>query len=73
MIILQNKEALLTAAKEEVDDLLSRIDIPITRLQWAAWLDDHILEFHERMKTASIRRRTGTHGCARATTYQCPL
>ena len=53
------KEALLQAAKAEVEDVMSRSDIPITRPQWAAWLDDNLAEFHERMKTAPLRRRAG--------------
>ena len=51
------KEALLAKAEAEVEDILSKCDLPITRLQWAAWLDDHIVEFHGRMKTESVRRR----------------
>jgi hypothetical protein len=52
-----SKEALLAKAEAEVEDILSKCDLPITRLQWAAWLDDHIVEFHGRMKTDSVRRR----------------
>ena len=32
---------------------------PITRAQWATWLENNLTEFHERMKTASQRRCLG--------------
>ncbi len=33
--------------------------MPITRLQWAAWLDDNLAEFKQLLPTAHIRRRAG--------------
>ncbi|MEC9336786.1 MAG: hypothetical protein VYC68_04710, partial [Candidatus Thermoplasmatota archaeon] len=50
------REALLATAKAELKSIVSMFDVPITRPQWAAWLDDNIGEFHERMKTAPQRR-----------------
>jgi len=50
------REALLATAKAECQSIVSMCDLPITRPQWAAWLDDNIGEFHERMKTAPQRR-----------------
>ena len=51
------KEALLATAKAQVEDIMSMCDLPITRPQWAAWIDANADEFHGRMKTASERRR----------------
>jgi hypothetical protein len=47
---------LLATSKAQVEDIMSMCDLPITRPQWAAWLDANADEFHGRMKTASERR-----------------
>ena len=51
------KERLVQAAQDEVDLLLAKFDTPITRPQWAAWLEANFDEFSEAMKTATQRRR----------------
>ena len=53
------RAALVEAAQAEVATVLARCNTPITRPQWAAWLDEHLDEFHLRMKTAPARRRAG--------------
>ena len=55
--LVARKESLLATAKAQVDDIMPMCALPITRPQWAAWLDANINEFHGRMKTASERRR----------------
>jgi len=55
----EERAALVEAAQAEVATLLASSATPITRPQWAVWLDEHLAEFHERMKTASARRRAG--------------
>ena len=63
---LKEKQAeLIQSSQRDVDRLLRCSDTPITRPQWAAWLDDNIQEFSERMKTAPERRRAGST-CLRA-------
>ena len=44
-------------AQLEVDRLLQRCMVPITRSQWSVWLDDNIDEFRQRMQTAFTDRR----------------
>ncbi len=53
------KDAVSEKAVRELGQILSRCDIPISRTQWAAWFDNNIAEFRDRMKTAPARRRAG--------------
>ena len=54
----EEKARLISDAKNEVNRLLQQESaVPVTRIQWATWLDNNICEFRERMKTAHIERR----------------
>ena len=54
------RDGLIRDAQAEVDRLMaSGGGVPITRLQWAAWLDDNLAEFKQLLPTAHIRRRAG--------------
>ena len=50
-------DALLRDAQDEVDRLMQCCILPVTRMQWGAWLDDNIHEFRQLMQTAPKERR----------------
>ena len=52
-------KALIQKAQDELDVLMGSSHVPVTRIQWKAWLDDNIDEFHERMVGVCERRRQG--------------
>jgi len=55
------KRILLESAERDLQQLLQACHVPITRAQWAEWLDRNIGEFREQMKTAGEVRRQKSH------------
>ncbi|CAK0833528.1 unnamed protein product [Prorocentrum cordatum] len=49
--------ALVAAAEREYDSLLQACRVPLTRAQWAQWLDENMEQFAEKMESAPGRRR----------------
>ena len=49
--------ALVAAAEREYDSLLQACHVPLTRAQWAQWLDENMEQFAEKMESAPGRRR----------------
>ena len=55
----ERKTTLLAEADESLAALLGAFVIPVTRPQWAQWLDDNYDQFRELMRTAPALRRQG--------------
>ena len=55
--LVSETSRLLTEASDELTRLLSCCVVPVTRFQWASWLDENITEFRSRMATAHLDRR----------------
>jgi hypothetical protein len=51
------REGLLRGLEDELHRLSSSGEVPLTRPEWAAWLDDNLEEFRAKMKTAPLARR----------------
>ena len=55
-LVLENSR-LLTEAANDLTRLLQCCTLPVTRIQWASWLDANMVDFRRRMKSAFIERR----------------
>jgi len=55
------RQQLIADAQQELDRLINACAVPITRVQWAAWLDENLDEFRSKMQTAPAARRERSH------------
>ncbi|CAK0870746.1 unnamed protein product [Prorocentrum cordatum] len=55
------RAALVAAAEREYESLLLACRVPLTRAQWAQWLDENMEQFAEKMQSAPGRRRARNH------------
>ena len=64
--LIADRDALVLAARAKVQALMSSFDTPITRPQWAAWLEDNLGEFQARMQAAPPATSLEEHTAAGA-------
>ena len=58
--MLARKAELLAEARQRIEEILLSYQMPVTRPQWEQWLDDHKIEFRDKMRTATTDRRRRT-------------
>ena len=70
-LVLENSR-LLTEAANDLTRLLQCCALPVTRIQWASWLDENMVEFRRRMTSAFIeRRKLSGHSAASLLYFFC--